>query len=339
MQAKSIEVIIPLYNEMEVVDQLLERTVNSCRQTGLHWRVILVDDGSTDGTDGRISELMERGVGDGNIVLVKLSRNFGQQAAIMAGLELAADSDCVVVMDGDLQDPPELIPRMVEKWNQGDQVVIPQKNSRQETPIRSVCFWAFHKLFRFVSDINVPPRTGNFCLLDRCAADAMVRLREQHRFFPGLRALIGFRQTTVAFERPARAAGKPKQSLRRLFQYAGDAFVGFSDKPMKLLGLTGFGLLTVGALLLGVLMVSVVGSTEAVDFWPKLIACGILLLTGVQLIGLGVVGAWSRRILDEARGRPAFVVQSVTAAGSVESKDSFASASAVVPFSEQRDAA
>ena len=287
MQTHSVAVVIPLFNEREVVEQLLARTIGACAETSLRWQIILVDDGSSDGTDQIVSDTIDGGIEGGQVTLVRLSRNFGQQAAIMAGLELANDSDCVVVMDGDLQDPPELIPRLIERWIAGDQVIIPQKSSRQETPLRSVCFWAFHKLFRFVSDIKVPPRTGNFCLMDRSAADAMLQLREKHRFFPGLRALIGFRQATYAFDRPARAAGKPKQSLRRLFQYASDAFVGFSDKPLKLLGLAGCGMVLASCLLsVGLIVSATAGVAE--NFWPKLILCGMLCMTGLQLSAISL---------------------------------------------------
>ncbi|MDG1875356.1 MAG: glycosyltransferase family 2 protein [Mariniblastus sp.] len=245
MGKTQIDIVIPVFNEIEIMDQLHSRVVNACEKTQLRYRIIYVDDGSHDGTPQWInrfaiggsnsmdrSSSVERAELDstsvlelsvhqdhietrsphGSVTLLNLSRNFGQPAAILAGLT-HSQGDSVVIMDGDLQDPPELIPEMVEKWQMGDEVVIAQRTSRKETFGRGLAFKLFHRCFRYLSDSNIPPNTGTFCLLDRKAANSIIELPESHRFFPGLRAWVGFNQSMIQFSRPPRAGGEPKQSF------------------------------------------------------------------------------------------------------------------------------
>lgn len=324
MACKTLELVIPLFNEMEVLPQLVERSIAACQKAGMSWRILFVDDGSRDGTAewlARHIEWFDRATHPlGELSLIKLSRNFGQQQAILAGLD-ATVADCVVVMDGDLQDPPELICRMVQLWQEGGEVVIPQRTSRQETPVRAFGFWLFHRLFHYLSDSDIPARTGNFCLLDRVAVRAIGRLCERHRYLPGLRGLVGFRQTLLPFERPPRAAGQPKQSLSRLTSYAFDAILGFSAKPLKLIACVGVAIVLVGAILSCGLMASgVIGVLSFSDsmFWMMAICCLTIGLSGIQLTSLGIVGAYVRRVYDEVRDRPAYIIAEVTASDVAE---------------------
>ena len=179
--------------------------------------------------------------------LSNFPRNFGQQAAITAGLS-QVDADAVILLDGDLQDPPELIPEMVEAWKNGGQVVLARRRSRQETGIRRLGFEAFHRVFKHLIDVHVPPNTGTYSLLDREALNALRNLPEAHRFFPGLRAWIGFDQVFVEYDRHDRYLGTPKQTIKRLFRYASDGILSFSFKPLRLMTVSGFAICTISLL-------------------------------------------------------------------------------------------
>lgn len=310
----NLDVVIPVFNEIEVVDQLHERVVAACQQTGLSCHIIYVDDGSRDQTARWLAENAVRTeavesdtIAPLRVTLLRLSRNFGQPAAILAGVR-HSQSDCVVILDGDLQDPPELIPEMVRKWQDGKEVVIAQRRSRRETFLRGLAFRLFHRCFRYLSDAKIPPNTGTFCLLDRRAVDALSHLNESHRFFPGLRAWVGFKQCNLLFDRQERAAGKPKQTLPRLTRYALDAIFGFSLKPLRFL--TVFGVLICVAsfsLASWFLFKRMVGwETASVGFTTLTFA--VLGLGGFQLVGLGILGEYIGRIYDEVKNRPHFVI-------------------------------
>jgi dolichol-phosphate mannosyltransferase len=312
MDQRKIEVVIPVFNEIEIVNQLHDRVTQVCDSIGLPYRIVYVDDGSHDGTPDWLSEhAVAEGVNQNHqqrqVTLLELSRNFGQPSAILAGLQQCS-GECVVVMDGDLQDPPELIADMVKRWQQGDEVVIAQRTSRKETFLRGLAFRSFHKFFRKLSDSDIPPNTGTFCLLDRKAADAMLRLPESRRFFPGLRAWVGFRQSLLTFDRPPRAGGEPKQTFARLIRYAMDAIFGFSLKPLRLLTLCGTATCMVAFALAAVFVVKRSLGWETASIGFTTIACAILSLGGFQMVGLGLLGEYIGRIYDEVKGRPQYVI-------------------------------
>ena len=347
MAAAKLDVVIPLFNEMEIVDQLHSRVVNSCRETGVDYRIIYVDDGGSDGTAEWIEsnavdpdplhspgDAQSKVVGDklppenlfaqaplgsstesevlassisGSVTLIRLSRNFGQPAAILAGLS-QSDGSCVVVMDGDLQDPPELIPEMFQSWQDGNKVVIAQRKSRQESFLRGLAFKTFHKLFKYLSDSAIPPNTGTFCLLDRRAANTICDLPESHRFFPGLRAWVGFRQTRILFDRQARAGGQPKQTFFRLLRYALDAVFGFSLKPLRVLTGSGVAICCISFLLAAWFIFKRLIGWEDASIGFTTLTCAVFGLGGFQLIGLGILGEYIGRIYDEVKGRPQFVI-------------------------------
>ena len=309
MSQSTIDIVIPVFNEIEIIDQLHQRVSAACQETDLNFRIIYVDDGSTDSTAQWIADnaIDHNEASNGSTQLLRLSRNFGQPAAIFAGLE-SSTADCVVLMDGDLQDPPELIPDMVARWQSGDQIVIAQRSSRKETLIRGIGFRLFHRFFRYLSDSDIPPNTGTFCLMNRQAVDAVCKLPESHRFFPGLRAWVGFQQSMLPFERPDRAGGTPKQTLSRLTRYAMDAIFGYSLKPLRLLTATG-GVICLTAFVLASWFIfkRLIG-WESASLGFTTISCAVFGLGGFQLIAIGLLGEYIGRIYDEVKQRPPYLV-------------------------------
>lgn len=310
----SIAVVVPVFNEQAVLPELLQRlTAVFDRDRDVRWHAILVDDGSRDGSTAMIRAAAGR---DQRFQLVELSRNFGHQAALAAGLASATEADAVVAMDADLQDPPELIPDLVARWREGAEVVIAVRRTRQERGLRRIGFEAFHRVFRRLSDFPVSPNTGTFGLLGANALAAYNRLPERHRFFPGLRAWVGFQTAEVAYDRHDRAAGKPSQSFQGLVRYALDAIFSFSRMPLRLLTYMGvfisfcgfaLGLFFVCKRLLGVETAST-GFTTLVTL--------TLFLGGIQLIGIGVLGEYLGRIYDEAKQRPLYILKPPSMAAS-----------------------
>jgi dolichol-phosphate mannosyltransferase len=207
MSRNTISIVIPIFNEQEVLDELRQRLTTALDPLeGIAWQVIYVDDGSNQATREILRRHHEE---DSRFTVVELSRNFGHQAAITAGLA-HADSDAAIIMDGDLQDPPEVIPDLLDAWRRGGQVVLAARRSRSEWGLRGLGMRLFHALFRLVSDFPIPPHTGVFALLDRSALGAMNLLQERNRFLPGLNTWIGFDRRQVEYDRQARAGGTPK---------------------------------------------------------------------------------------------------------------------------------
>ena len=318
MNHPEIEIVIPVFNEIEIVAQLHQRVLAVCHRIGLDFRIVYVDDGSRDGTP---EWLVENAINkfanppsdngqqqfQGRVSLVRLSRNFGHAAAINAGLE-SCEGSSVVVMDGDLQDPPELIEQMVSRWKSGDEIVIAQRTRREETFLRGLAFKAFHRLFKYLADSDIPCNTGTFCLMDRRAADAINAMKESHRFLPGLRAWVGYKQSLIKFERPPRGAGQPKQTFVRLFKYALDAIFAFSYKPLRMLTACG-GVIFVSAFAMAIWFIGkrLLGWENASAGFTTLITA-VVGLGGFQLMALGLLGEYIGRIYDEVKARPQHLV-------------------------------
>jgi len=304
-----IDIVIPVFNEIEIIEQLHQRVFAACQKTGLNFRIIYVDDGSVDQTAKWIAEnaIRDNQEATAGVRLLSLSRNFGQPAAIFAGLQ-SSTGDCVVLMDGDLQDPPELIPNMVDRWKSGDQIVIAQRRSRKESLVRGLGFRLFHRFFRYLSDSNIPPNTGTFCLMDRRAVEAVCQLPESHRFFPGLRAWVGFQQSMLQFERPDRAGGTPKQTLSRLVRYAMDAVFGYSLKPLRLLTAVGATICLAAFVLASWFIFKRLVGWESASLGFTTISCAVFGLGGFQLIAIGVLGEYIGRIYDEVKRRPPYLI-------------------------------
>ncbi len=305
---RTLAVVIPVFNEEAVLPELFQRlTVVFDQHPDLRWRAVLVDDGSRD----RSAALLQaQSAQDSRFETLELSRNFGFQAALSAGLAHARDADAVVTMDADLQDPPEVIPELAAAWRHGATVVRATRRSRSESGLRRVGFDLFHRLFGRLSDYPIEPNTGTFGLLGRDAVAAFNDLPERHRFFPGLRAWIGFPTADVLYDRRERAAGVPQQTLRRLVRYGLDGVFSFSHLPLRLLTYAGIFVACMGfaAGLFFILWRLFQFERSPTGFTT--LAALITFLGGVQLIGIGVLGEYLGRIYDEVKRRPNYILKS-----------------------------
>ncbi len=307
MSVPTIAIVIPVFNEEAVLPELVARlTALFDTQRDYRWRAVLVDDGSRDGSAAFVAATAAR---DPRFEPVELSRNFGFQAALSAGLAHAREADAIVTMDADLQDPPEVIPALVGAWRQGAEVVRATRRTRSETGLRRIGFDAFHAVFDRLTDYPIQPNSGTFGLLSRTALEAFNNLPERHRFFPGLRAWIGFPTVDLPYDRQERAAGQPQQTFRRLVRYALDGVFSFSHLPLRLVtyagiftALFGFaiGLFFIVRRLLGV-EIAFTGFTTIITV--------VMFLGGVQLIGIGLLGEYLGRTYDEVKRRPLYIVK------------------------------
>jgi glycosyltransferase involved in cell wall biosynthesis len=302
-----IAIVTPVFNEEEVLPELIARLTKLFDGGhGCEWRAILVDDGSRDRSAQLVREHAAR---DPRFELVELSRNFGFQAALSAGLDAARKADAVVTMDADLQDPPEVIPELVAAWQGGAEVVRAKRRSRAETGLRRVGFDLFHTMFGRLSDYPIEPNSGTFGLLGRAAVEAFNTLPERHRFFPGLRAWIGFPTADVLYDRQDRAAGQPQQTFRRLVRYALDGLFSFSHLPLRALTYVGIFVACMGfaAGLFFILWRLFKFETSPTGFTT--LAALVTFIGGVQLIGIGILGEYLGRIYDEVKARPNYIVK------------------------------
>ncbi len=290
-------VVIPLCNEEENLPQLHGRLMATLRPLAVPFEIIYVDDGSTDRTAELIRTLNRR---NPCVKGLFLSRNFGHQAAICAGLEVASGRT-VVTMDGDLQDPPEVIPELRDKWGEGFQVVYARRRRRHEGPLKQLACHVFYRLLRRVSDVSIPLDTGDFALMDRQAVDQLNALPERARFIRGLRSWIGFAQAEVEYDRDPRTLGTSKYTFARLARLGLDGLFGFSDSPLRMITWLGLGVGTLAsaavlAVLCGWLAIGLTGPAIAV-------------LIGLQLASTGMLGEYVGRIACEVRGRPLYITR------------------------------
>jgi len=302
--ALECSVVVPLYDEEQNLATLHVRLTATLRRLAIPYEIIYVDDGSADRTSAIITELHEQ---DSAVKGIFLSRNFGHQAALCAGLEAAAGR-AVITIDGDLQDPPEVIPALIDKWREGYQVVFARRRHRRENPAKRVAYFAFYRLLRRISEIPIPLDTGDFALMDRQALRELNNLPERTRFIRGLRSWVGFRQTEVEYDRDIRHKGRPKYTLGRLVHLAMDGIFAFSEAPLRMVTMTGCAvtIAAVAGLLWGVLSGWDVGPEPPGLLW---LGSGLALLGGIQLIGLGVMGEYLMRVYHEVRGRPLYVTR------------------------------
>jgi glycosyltransferase involved in cell wall biosynthesis len=303
----TVALVIPVFNEQAVLPELFARlTALFDAHRDCAWRAILVDDGSRDPSAALIRT---RAAADPRFELLELSRNFGFQAALAAGLAHARDADAVVTMDADLQDPPEVIPALVAAWRDGAEIVRATRRTRAETGLRRAGFDLFHRVFGRLSDFPIEPNTGTFGLLGHHALEAFHQLPERHRFFPGLRAWIGFPTADVLYDRQERAAGVPQQTFRRLVRYALDGLFSFSHLPLRLLTYSGVFIALLGfAAGLFFILWRLFGMENSQQGFTTLVVL-VLFLGGIQLIGIGVLGEYLGRVYDEVKRRPHYIVK------------------------------
>ncbi len=305
MPSPTLSIIAPIYNEYENLPELYRRVKEVMEKAGETWELVLVDDGSTDGSTERIRELARQ---DKRVRPVIFARNFGHQLAVTAGLDYSR-GDAVVIIDADLQDPPELIPEMLAKWREGYEVVYAVREAREgETWFKKVTAAAFYRLINRITSVNIPVDTGDFRLLDRKVVNVLNRMRERHRFLRGMSVWVGFRQTGVTYKRAPRFAGETKYPLRKMLKFASDAITGFSYLPLQLATYLGF--VSAGLSIIAIPIVVALRMTGSQAFHGQattLIA--VLFLGGVQLISLGILGEYVGRLYDEAKGRPLYIVR------------------------------
>ena len=302
-----ISIIAPVYNEIACLDELYRRLREVMDPSGFTWELILVDDGSHDGSTEKIRELARD---FDRIRPVIFARNFGHQIAVTAGLDYSR-GQAVVIIDADLQDPPEVILDLILKWKEGYQVVYAVREEREgETWFKKTTASLFYQIIYRITDVHIPLDTGDFRLLDRQVVNVMNQMRERHRFLRGMSAWIGFRQIGVHYRRAARYAGETKYPFRKMLKLALNAVTGFSYFPLQLATYLGF--VSAGVSILAipiVVIVRVAGNQTFLGQATTLIS--VLFLGGVQLISLGVLGEYIGRIYDEVKGRPLYIVSEV----------------------------
>jgi polyisoprenyl-phosphate glycosyltransferase len=308
---QKISVIVPCFNEEAVLPQLFKRLGEAAATWGMDHEIICVDDGSRDNT---LQLLKQRHATDPRWCVLSFARNFGHQTAVSAGLHYAT-GDAVVVIDADLQDPPEELGRFFEKWRQGYDVIYAVRQNRKEGVIKRICYWSFYRLMAGIASFEVPLDSGDFCLMDRRVVDIIKQMPERNRFVRGLRAWTGFKQIGIAYERPARAAGETKYGIRKLFRLAWDGLFSFSTVPLVLVSYLGLFISTIAAL--GIVFTFAqrlfAGWFQELGLAPvpgyATIVISVLFLGGVQLLCLGILGEYIGRIYDEVKRRPMWVIK------------------------------
>lgn len=300
--AGRLSVVVPCYNEQEVLPEFHRRLAAVLSALGLPWEVVYVNDGSRDGT----LEVM-RGLQAGcpQVAIVDLSRNFGKEIAMTAGLD-ACIGDAVVIIDADLQDPPELIPQLVAEWQAGFDMVYARRDSRLgETALKKATARVFYRVIGKLSRVSIPADTGDFRLMSRRAVDALLQLREQHRFMKGLFAWVGFPQKAVLYRRDPRFAGDTKWNYWKLWNFAVEGITSFSTVPLRLATYCGIGIAMIAFVYAGWIFYKTLAYGESVKGYPSLMVV-LLFLGGGQLIGIGVLGEYLGRMFNETKNRPLY---------------------------------
>lgn len=303
MNGIKYSVIIPMYNEEEVILESYRRLDNVMRPLGEEYELIFVNDGSRDRTMEIMLDVAKK---DPHVKIVDFARNFGHQTAVTAGMKYSS-GDAVVIIDADLQDPPELIPGMIEKWKEGYEVVYGKRLKREgETKFKLVTAKAFYKLINSLSGNMIPMDTGDFRLIDRAVVDAMNSMPEHNRFLRGMGSWVGFRQYAYEYKRDERWAGTTKYPLKKMIKLAKDGIISFSSKPLELLSVLGCA--SMGVCFLWLLVLIILAICGVFFRQWQLIVAFMGIFAGIILIGMGILGEYIGRIYDEAKGRPLYTV-------------------------------
>ncbi len=298
-------IIAPIYNEIDNLPELYRRVKEVMDSSGEAWELILVDDGSTDGSTDKIRELAQR---DQTVRPVIFARNFGHQVAITAGWDYSR-GDAVVIIDADLQDPPEVILELAKKWKEGYEVVYAVRGEREgESWFKKFTAAMFYRIIYSITDVKIPVDTGDFRLMDRKVVNVLKQMKERHRFPRGMSAWVGFRQIGVTYKRAARVAGVTKYPFSKMLKLALNAITGFSYFPLQVA--TYFGFASAGVAILAIPIVAILRLAGSHFFEGQTTTLvSVLFLGGVQLISLGILGEYIGRLYDEAKGRPLYIVR------------------------------
>jgi polyisoprenyl-phosphate glycosyltransferase len=299
-----ISIVIPVYNEAKCLNDLASRLFNLGKEVDDNFEYIFVNDGSSD-ESGEILRTLEKT--KPNVKYISFSRNFGHEAATTAGIDYAG-GDAIVIIDADLQDPPELIPELIKKWKEGYQIVYAQrKNRKGEKNLTKFTSWFFYRVFRKISHINIPVDTGDFRLIDRSVANQLLMCRERNRFIRGLVSWTGFKQTPVFYDRDERFAGESKYNLMKRALLAMDAFLGFSSAPLRIVLLFGIIVCFFSIVMLFVILIQKVFLGIPVKGYA-LLTSAIFFLSGVQLFVMGLIGEYVGRIYTHSQNRPLYII-------------------------------
>jgi glycosyltransferase involved in cell wall biosynthesis len=302
-----ISIVVPLYNEEKVFTLLIDRLKNLIRSAGFSVEIILVDDGSIDTTPFLIEEIVNT---DEHFTGILLSKNHGHQLAISAGLSLVKCTEAAMIIDGDLQDPPELIFDFYQKIKEGFDVVYAVRRNRKESFLKKKAYWAYYRLQQKISNIQIPLDSGDFSMLSRKVVDCINAMPEQSRYIRGMRSWVGFKQHGYLYDRDPRASGETKYSWGKLFELAFNGIFNFSDFPVRFISRLGITTILISLIyLLYVVIQKIIFGNVPAGFTTLIIA--IVLFSGVQLISIGLIGEYVLRIYNQVRNRPLFIIDRI----------------------------
>ncbi|WP_314590273.1 glycosyltransferase family 2 protein [Paenibacillus terrigena] len=300
-----LSLVVPMYNEEENIDYFYSKITNVMKEYKYNYEVICINDGSKDKTLLKLINLAEQ---DSRIKIVDLSRNFGKEVAMTAGLR-SSNGDAVIPIDADLQDPPELIPILIEKWQEGYDVVYATRQKREgETLIKKTTAHLFYRFIKKITKIDIPEDTGDFRLMSRQVVDALNQLPEHHRFMKGLFSWVGFKQTSIYYQREPRFAGKTSFNYWKLWNFAIEGITSFSFVPLQIAMYLGFIISSLSLIYAGYLVVETLIAGNSVPGYPSIMVA-VLFFGGVQLITLGIIGEYIGRIYNETKRRPLYIVR------------------------------
>ncbi len=304
---KKISVVVPMYYEEEVAKECYDRLVENLKKMqNYEYEIIFVNDGSKDKTLEIIEEIANN---DKNVKIISFSRNFGHQAAVTAGIKYVT-GDAIVIIDADLQDPPELIPDMIKYWEEGNEVIYGKRKTRKgESAFKLLTAKMFYKTLNALSDVEIPKDTGDFRLVDRKVIDVVNAMPEHNKFLRGLFSWVGFKQVAYEYERKERYAGKTKYPLKKMLKLASDGIMGFSTKPLKLVGGLGIFTILLSILILIYSIVSYIFNLNNLTAGWTSIMVAITLFSGVQLVSIWIIAEYIARIYDEAKNRPEYIIE------------------------------
>lgn len=300
-----VSIIIPVFNEEEVLNELYKRLTTVMESTGEEYELVFIDDGSSDNTYPMLKELNKK---DPRCKVLHFSRNFGHQIAITAGMDYCK-GDAVVIIDADLQDPPELIPEMLQKWKEGAQIVHARRKKRKgESIFKKATAAIFYRTLKALTNVEIPVDVGDFRLMDKKVVQSLRSMRERNRFVRGLVSWTGYKQAEVSYVRDPRFAGTTKYPLKKMIRFALNGITSFSDKPLKIASLLGFLLSSAGFLYMLYVLYQKFFTTQVVQGWTTIVVL-ILVFNGFTLLSLGILGEYVGRIYEEIKQRPLYIIE------------------------------